>query len=51
MQLVEVAIVILSVIGLVWCGNFIGRKYGTMGDFALLLLKRAEEQLKRINQG
>lgn len=36
---VEIVIVVCSVIGLVFCGVFIGREFGTFENFVLYLLR------------
>lgn len=46
LKIVEIIVVVVSVIGLVACGIFIGREFGTFEGFVVALLKKVEKAIK-----
>lgn len=42
-ELAEIVVVVISVIGLVWCGVYIGKTYGTFEDFIIAFFDRIKE--------
>ncbi len=45
--IIESTIAILSVIGLVWCGIFIGREFGSFEKFVIYFVTRLTESLTK----
>ena len=43
---IECIVVVLCVIGLLWCGIFIGREFGSFEAFVLAFLKTLESRVK-----